>query len=131
MASLREQVWQRAGGRCEYCLMPQTLTVLPHELDHIRAQQHHGETTLENLCLACAPCKARKGPNLTGIDPDTAQITKLFDPRTQIWIGHFSWDGPVMLGRTAEGRTMIDVLGINAPDRVEHRRLLVALGRFP
>lgn len=131
MATLKEQVWQRAGGRCEYCLMPQSLTVLPHELDHIRAQQHHGVTSLENLCLACAPCNARKGPNLTGIDPDTDLVTRLFDRRTQTWAEHFSWDGARMIGKTAEGRTTIDVLGVNAPERTEHRRLLIASGRFP
>ena len=131
MATLREQVWHRAAGRCEYCRMPQSLTVLPHELDHVRAQKHHGETSLENLCLACAPCNAHKGPNLTGIDPDTGALTALFDPRSQRWEAHFEWDGPVLLGRTPEGRTTIDVLTINAPEREEHRRLLIASGRFP
>jgi hypothetical protein len=36
-----------------------------------------------------------------------------------------------LLGRTAVGRTTIDVLNINYPDRVEHRRLLIAEGVFP
>jgi hypothetical protein len=68
MARLRDVVWARAGGRCEYCQFPQSLTVLPHELDHIIAQQHHGLTESSNLCLACALCNAHKGPNLAGYD---------------------------------------------------------------
>jgi hypothetical protein len=28
--------------------MPQAYTVLPHEIDHIRARKHHGPTTLQN-----------------------------------------------------------------------------------
>jgi 5-methylcytosine-specific restriction endonuclease McrA len=55
MPPLRDQVRQRAKSRCEYCQLPQTCTVLPHEIDHILAQKH-GQTSLENLRLACAQC---------------------------------------------------------------------------
>jgi 5-methylcytosine-specific restriction endonuclease McrA len=90
MATLREIVWERARGCCEYCQMPQSLSILPHELDHIVAQQHHGKTELENLCLACTACNARKGPNLSGIDQQTGQHVRLFDPRTQDWVSTFA-----------------------------------------
>ncbi len=33
-----------------------------------------------------------------------------------------------MVGRTASGRAIIDVLKINLSERVEHRRLLIASG---
>ena len=42
--SRRAIVRERANGRCEYCLMPQSLTSLPHTLDHIRARKHRGLT---------------------------------------------------------------------------------------
>ena len=105
--------------------------MLPHELDHIQPRKHHGSTQLANLCWSCALCNAHKGPNLTGIDPDTGEVTRLFDPRTQTWDEHFAWDGPLLLGRSPEGRTTIDVLKINGPDRLAHRRLLIQTGRFP
>ena len=50
----RKKVWKRAKGKCEYCLLPQDESVLPHELDHIRAKKHRGLTTMQNTCLACA-----------------------------------------------------------------------------
>ena len=42
MPSLRDQVRQRAKARCEYCQLPQTCTVLPHEIDHILANGDAG-----------------------------------------------------------------------------------------
>ena len=130
MAGLREVVWQRAGERCEYCRLPQSLTVLPHELDHIVAQQHHGPTSAENLCLACAQCNGHKGPNLTGIDPVTKELTRLFNPRRDLWREHFHWNGAVLQGLTAIGRTTIDVLAINDPARILIRRLSREVGLF-
>jgi HNH endonuclease len=129
--SRRQQVWQRAGGWCEYCHMPQALTVLPHEIDHIRARKHRGSSALENLALACAPCNARKGSNAAGYDPEGGDLTPLFNPRHDCWTDHFSWDGPVLKGKTPVARATIDVLGINEPDRVEHRRMLLSLRLYP
>ncbi|MFT5469304.1 MAG: hypothetical protein ACI8UO_004423 [Verrucomicrobiales bacterium] len=107
-----------------YCRLPQSATILPHEQDHIRAQKHHGPSTLENLCWACAQCNGAKGPNIAGYDPDTGQLTRLFDPRSDAWEDHFTWDGPWLVGKTEIGRTTIDVLNINNLERVEHRSLL-------
>jgi hypothetical protein len=131
MPSLRDQVRQRAKSRCEYCQLPQTCTVLPHEIDHILAQKHRGQTSLENLCLACAQCNASKGSNIAGYDPVTGKLTSLFNPRTHIWTEHFHWNGPTLVGTTPIARATISVLDINSPERVQHRRLLIAAGLFP
>ena len=131
MPSLRQEVWQRAKRRCEYCQLPQALTVLPHELDHIVALKHRGETSLDNLCLPCAQCNAFKGPNLAGRDPETGQVTRLFDPRRDDWSEHFHWAGVVLAASTPLGRATVAVLNINAPERVQHRQLLRAAGLFP
>ncbi len=32
---LRQLVFERAAGRCEYCLLPQTVVGYKHEADHI------------------------------------------------------------------------------------------------
>ncbi len=97
-------------------------------MDHIIALKHHGPTALENLALCCYNDNAHKGPNIAGIDPVSRQITRLFHPRVDYWDEHFEWNGPTLIGRTPIGRTTIDVLNINLPERLEHRRLLSKAG---
>jgi 5-methylcytosine-specific restriction endonuclease McrA len=52
-ASLRQLVAERADYCCEYCLLPQAVTLHQHEPDHIVPRQHSGETHKDNLALAC------------------------------------------------------------------------------
>jgi HNH endonuclease len=129
--ALRRLVWDRARNMCEYCRLPQELDVLPFQVDHVIAEQHHGPTVAENLALSCLNDNLRKGPNIAGLDPDTGRLTRLFHPRADVWDDHFAWAGPVLTSRTDVGRTTIDVLRINASERVEHRRLLIQEGLFP
>ncbi|MBV8266112.1 MAG: HNH endonuclease, partial [Planctomycetaceae bacterium] len=114
-----------------YCRIPASISEFTFPIDHIIAQQHGGETTLENLALSCPHDNYHKGPNLAGIDPVTKKLTRLFNPRRDRWNAHFQWDGPVLLGRTTIGRTTLYVLAMNHPDRVEVRRLLIEAGLFP
>lgn len=129
--SLREQVWERAAGCCEYCQMPQDYDVQPFQLDHIRAQKHGGPTVPANLALACLPCNSYKGSNVAGYDPDTDELVPLFNPRTDDWDEHFEWDGPTLVGKTRVARATIVVLMIDSVDRIEHRRLLIEAGLLP
>jgi hypothetical protein len=129
--SLKALVWQRAGNSCEYCRMPSRLHPLPFQIDHVIAQKHHGPTAASNLALSCFWCNSYKGPNIAGIDPETAEIVPLFNPRNNRWEGHFRWDGPILNGLTASGRATIEVLGINHPVRVALRESLMAEGVFP
>ncbi len=123
--SRRQRVWDRAGGRCEYCHLPQDFDVQPFQIDHIRAQKHAGPTTSDNLALSCLSCNSYKGANVAGYDPESDEPQPLFNPRLEEWEEHFAWDGPVLQGKTPIGRTTIDVLRINLPERVEHRRILL------
>ena len=86
---------------------------------------------MANLALACPHCNYHKGPNLAGLDPATGRLARLFHPRRNRWNAQFAWDGPVLQGRTPIGRTTIQVLFIDHPDRIEARRLLIEVGRFP
>jgi hypothetical protein len=126
----RKLVWVRAGHRCEYCHLPQAGSVLPHEIDHIRAKKHHGPTTLQNTCLSYAYCNSAKGSNVAGYDPESGELVALFDPRADDWEDHFRWNGAVLVGLSATARATIDVLRINDSDRIEHRRLLLASGHW-
>lgn len=64
-------------------------------------------------------------------DPDSNELHPLFNPRRDDWDEHFRWDGAFLLGTTAIGRTTINILRINLPDRVAHRQLLIEAGEFP
>ncbi len=128
MPTRRERVRQRADDRCEYCRMPDSCTVLPHEIDHIKPLKHHGPTTLANLSWACALCNSFKSSDIAGYDPATSKLSRLFNPRVDNWDGHFCWNGPTMEGTSAIGRATVDVLRINDEARVEHRRLLLREG---
>src|SRR5262245_16046048 len=112
-AALENLVWQRAGSCCEYCQLAQECSSIPFEIDHIIARQHGGKTVASNLALACFADNHHKGPNLGGIDPKTGKKVWLFNPRRHKWQRHFRWDGPILLGRTAIGRTTIAVLAVN------------------
>jgi hypothetical protein len=124
-AALERLVRRRAGGRCEYCSLPQLASRVPFEIDHIIARKHRGRTVAGNLAISCIYCNAYKGPNLSGLDPATRRLTPLYHPRRHNWSYHFRYDGGTLIGRTT-----IEVLGINLPGRVALRELLMAGGLF-
>jgi hypothetical protein len=128
--ALEDEVRRRANGRCEYCHFPESVSELKHSVDHIVAQQHNGPTTLDNLCVCCGRCNRHKGPNIAGVDPQTGKITRLFNPRTDLWHEHFHWNGARLSGRTDVGRATIEVLSINHPYRVAARQVLISSGRW-
>jgi hypothetical protein len=96
-------------------------TRLRFHVEHIVARQHGGGDDAENLALACHLCNAHKGPNLTGIDPNSGEITPLFHPRKNRWKEHFANVAGAMIGLTAIGRVTVVVLAMNLPARVDAR----------
>ena len=98
-AALRRVVWQRA----EYCLISEQDFLAPHEPDHIVATQHGGQTSLENLALACYDCNRPKGPNIASVDPQTGQSVFLFNPRRERWAEHFRLEAAPHLRGTSHG----------------------------
>lgn len=90
-------------------------------IEHVRPRKHGGTDEEENLSLACIDCNLRKGPNLTGIDPETSSVTRLFHPRQDSWETHFEWRGIHIFGRTPIGRTTVQVLELNSDDRLDLR----------
>jgi 5-methylcytosine-specific restriction endonuclease McrA len=114
-ATIRNFVRDRAGNRCEYCGLPQSaIPYLTFPIDHIRAQQHGGSDDPSNLALACGHCNAHKGPNLSGIDPETDQTVELFNPRKDNWSEHFAVRGIYITGLTPKGRATVAVLAMNS-----------------
>ena len=130
-APLKVQVEQRAAGRCEYCQLSQAGQEARFHVDHILPRKEGGATTLSNLCLACVSCSLRKGAKKQAVDPESAAMVPLFNPRLQSWGDHFSWKGCVVLGVTGTGRATVRALALNRPLALEIRREEEILGRHP
>lgn len=91
--TLRHLVEQRANSCCEYCLLHSDDNGFPHEVDHVIAEKHRGETIERNMCFCCLECNRHKGSDLASLDPLDDVLTPLFNPRTQNWNDHFRLEG--------------------------------------
>ncbi len=127
-AAMRRSVYERANGCCEYCLVPDTVALVSHEVDHVIAEKHGGPTEVDNLALSCALCNKRKGSDLASVDPETDEIVPLYNPRRDSWSNHFKLDGARFVPLTPIARTTLRFLQLNYPDRVAERELLIAAG---
>jgi hypothetical protein len=131
-APIRHLVRERADCRCEYCHLPDfAAPASTFHVEHILAKQHGGSDDPYNVCWSCHRCNFHKGPNLSGRDPLTEKVIRLFNPRLQSWNRHFEWFGPYLMGRTQCGRATIAVLDINDPQRAKLRQALKDAGDWP
>lgn len=129
--SLRRAIIQRAGERCEYCLLTSRFQVGGFELDHIQPLSRDGPTTLDNLAFACPVCNGSKLNHVDGRDPATGEAVALFHPRSQNWHDHFQWsvDAPFeIVGKTPCGRATIERLALNDSEMLRLRTLYAELG---
>ena len=129
-AALRRLVYERAGGRCEYCLVPEDDVFATHEIDHIIAEKHGGPTEADNLALSCALCNKYKGSDIASVVPDTGEIVPLYHPRRARWSDHFQLYQAQFVPLTPTGCVTVRLLQLNHPDRIEERELLIAAGRL-
>ena len=60
-AELRRRVVERAGNCCEYCLLHQDFVASTHQVDHVIAEKHGGQTALD----------------ISSIDPETDNLMSL------------------------------------------------------
>ncbi len=125
-ATTKRLVRERAGNLCEYCRLHQDHSPLATlQIEHINPRKHGGTDALENLALACIDCNLSKSSNIAGRDPDTSQITPLFNPRVDFWSDHFEFEGAHIVGTTPVGRTTIYVLNMNSDYQLEFRAALL------
>ncbi|MDJ0800102.1 MAG: HNH endonuclease signature motif containing protein [Calothrix sp. MO_167.B12] len=124
-AALRRLVYDRAKGACEYCLIPEIAVLVSHEIDHVIAEKHGGQTNENNLALACTICNKYKGSDLASIDPINGEIVRLYQPRCDRWCEHFRLEDGEIIPLTSIGRVTVRLLQMNRPERVEERRLLL------
>ncbi|MBW4593385.1 MAG: HNH endonuclease [Brasilonema angustatum HA4187-MV1] len=131
LQDLRKLVRKRASNRCEYCLMNQDFSIYTHEIDHIIAVKHGGETTADNLALSCLSCNRHKGSDFATIDQVTKEIVPLFNPRRQVWDEHFYIENAKIEGKTQIGQATAKLLRFNLPNRVLERQILMSQGQYP
>lgn len=105
----------------------------PFNVEHIIPVAHGGKTEERNLAWACAGCNYYKHDKVTGIDPLTGRVVRLFNPRRQRWPDHFAWDvdTTLMLGLTAVGRATIKTLRLNREELINLRKALQLLTQHP
>lgn len=123
---VRQQVRQRASGRCEYCQLPEAYGISRFHADHIiPVRRHHGSEGVENLAWACVGCNTNKSSDIASYDVDTRVLTPLYNPRTQLWDDHFEIVDGFIVGKTPIGRVTIHLLQMNILGQVEMRRYLI------
>ena len=129
--NLRRVIIQMAAGRCEYCGLSQEGQEATFHIDHVIPVKAGGETSEENLALACVSCSLRKAARRTAIDPQNSREVPLDNPRRESCREHLRWEGVHLVGLTASGRATVEALAMNRPLILAIRREAVALGRHP
>lgn len=130
-AELERQVRERAGNRCEYCGMHQSLQGGTFHVEHIVPRCRGGPTSTSNLALACPSCNLHKTNRVEVPDPETGVCVDLFHPRLHVWNEHFVWDDFEIVGRTPVGRATIAALKLNHERRVLIRQAEKMFDLFP
>ncbi|MFV1967693.1 MAG: HNH endonuclease [Pirellulaceae bacterium] len=117
---------------CEYCRLPQSCQEATFHIDHVVPRDAGGETSLDNLALACVTCSLKKAARTQAVDDQSGEQASIFSHRGQTWDEHFGWtvDWHAQ-GLTPTGRAAAEALGMNRPAIIAIRELLADAGRFP
>jgi len=121
-------------NRCGYCLSPQNLVMARLEIEHIVPRAKGGTDEESNLWLSCPLCNRYKADRTVARDPQTGEVTALFNPRLQLWSEHFRWsaDGLRIIGQTPVGRATVAALHLaDDPDALLVRAFWVLAGWHP
>jgi hypothetical protein len=112
--------------------MHQSLQGATFHIEHITPESAGGPSELGNLALACPGCNLAKSSRVFATDPATTQPSRLFNPRADRWVEHFSWDeNRRVVGLTPVGRTTIAALDMNHSRRVLIREAEEWFDLFP
>jgi 5-methylcytosine-specific restriction endonuclease McrA len=120
----RIQVAQRAGYRCEYCLMPERLSWFTFHINHVVSIKHGGLTTEDNLAYCCGTCNGNKGTDLGTFLTDFLQIVRFFNPRIDKWHDHFELIEGMIHAKSDIAEATIKIFRFNELERILERKLL-------
>ena len=137
--TVRSHVRERADGACEYCHVhdSDSAATTTFESDHIRPQRlfaldDPARDDPANLAYSCPRCNRSKGAATTATDPETGCQERLFHPRCDVWLKHFTYTpAGIIFGKTGPGRATQCQLKFNHPDRVRNRLDLLMRGKWP
>jgi len=129
-AELSRTVRARAEGRCQYCLMHESLQGATFHIEHVIPRCKSGSSNLDNLALACPGCNLHKSNRITAIDPATGEDVPFFHPLQQLWPEHFRITGYQIEGMTAVGRATVEALNLNHSRRQRIREVEEAFGLY-
>jgi hypothetical protein len=88
----------------------------PFVMEHIIPVTEDGDTTLENLALACGGCNGHKYNKVEALDPASKKQASLYLK---------------IIGITTTGRATVDALKLNRPGVVNLRKLMLMEGSHP
>ena len=100
-------------------------------VEHIVPVHRGGNDEFENLAWACPGCNLYKSDRVDAPDPQTGEIVRLFNPRTDQWSDHFDWNQYEIMPLTAVGRATLRVLRLNAARRILIRQAEELFALFP
>ena len=103
------------------------------EMDHLIPISLGGPSDESNLWLACPLCNEHKSDRIAGLDPQTGEIVRLFNPQIENWNDHFIWNESAdrIIGSTTTGRATVISLNLNRPSLVRARQGWVLVGWHP
>ena len=125
---LARLVRERAGDRCQYCLMRQSLQGATFHIEHVIPRCKGGSSEMTNLAFACPSCNLHKTDRTAATDPVTGSLVQLFHPVEQIWTEHFRVVGREIHGLTSTGRATVAALDFNHSRRQQIRAAEERLG---
>ena len=128
---LSRAVRARAQGRCQYCLMHESLQGATFHIEHVIPKSKGGRSDIKNLALACPGCNLSKSNRTTAIDPASGKSVLMFHPASQSWPEHFRCHGHQIEGLTPVGRASVEALNLNHPRRQRIREVEALFGLYP
>jgi hypothetical protein len=130
---LRSRIDEADRGCCRYCLTAEANSGIRLTHDHITPVAKGGETSFDNVCLACSSCNEFKADATHAVDPFTGEAVPLFNPRAQRWRDHFAWSANAtrIEGSTPTGRATVIALRMNQPIAVTARGRWARAGWHP
>lgn len=123
-ALVRQRVAERAGFKCEYCTIPDSVaySFYKHQVDHIISLKHRGSNEIDNLAYACFTCNVNKGTDVGSIHDETGTFVGFYNPRTDKWDEHFTVNLYRIETLTHVGWVTAIMLQFNTPERIASRR---------
>jgi hypothetical protein len=127
--AIRDQVFKRDLGACQYCRLVQIGQSSVFHINHIIPKSKGGLTVESNLALQCPYCSLSKSNRLVFTDPHSNELVTLFHPLQQRWSEHFAIEeNGVCRGLSAVGRATVEALRMNDPLPRVARALQIRLG---